>query len=101
MYVIIVIDFVFVCEIKIFEIIAPKDVYEGEFKCGNRHGRGAFIYSSSTGANDIYDGEWKDDMRHGSGVFTYGASGKVLKGTWKENEWQGEFVFGLCFICPQ
>jgi hypothetical protein len=56
---------------------------------GNRHGNGTFKYSSSTGLNDTYTGQWKNDKRHGSGVFTYGASGKVLKGTWKENEWQG------------
>ena len=77
-------------------MLVIQDVYEGEFQFGKRHGHGTFTYMNSTGQKgDSYEGEWKDDMRHGNGVFTYGASGKVLKGTWENNEWKGVFTVAV------
>lgn len=40
--------------------------YVGEFRHGQRHGHGKYIWSDG----DFYDGEWKDDKKHGNGSFT-------------------------------
>jgi hypothetical protein len=40
--------------------------YIGEFKNGNRHGRGKFTFANG----NIYDGEWVDNAEHGLGKFT-------------------------------
>ena len=41
--------------------------YVGDFKDGQRHGKGTFWYA--TGAQ--YIGEWHENLKHGKGVFTY------------------------------
>lgn len=41
--------------------------YVGDFKDGQRHGKGTFWYA--TGAQ--YIGEWYENLKHGKGVFTY------------------------------
>lgn len=40
------------------------DRYEGEWKDGRMHGKGAYHYSNG----DKYEGEWKEDKRHGKGT---------------------------------
>ena len=56
--------------------------YNGEWKCGSRHGVGIMSYA----CGDVYEGDWKDNLRHGSGTFTCAADGKV---------YAGEFADGL------
>ena len=41
--------------------------YEGDFKDGQRHGKGTYIYPSGS----KYVGEYKDDKKHGKGTFTF------------------------------
>lgn len=81
-----------------------QDTYEGDFQFGKRHGQGSFVYSSpeqeqGQGRGDCYVGQWRADARHGAGVFTYGASGKVLKGFWEDNVWQGKGAGQYCESC--
>ena len=40
------------------------DVYDGEWKDGNRDGRGVMNYRD----RGVYDGEFRDDWRNGRGV---------------------------------
>ena len=35
------------------------DVYDGEWKAGNKEGRGVYKYASG----DVYDGEWKAELK--------------------------------------
>lgn len=79
-----------------------QDTYEGDFQFGKRQGQGTFVYSNPNphghGQGDCYVGQWKADLRHGMGVFTYGASGKVLKGYWDDNVWQGKGCGVYCNV---
>uniref|UniRef100_A0A7S3J447 Uncharacterized protein n=1 Tax=Euplotes harpa TaxID=151035 RepID=A0A7S3J447_9SPIT len=61
------------------------DIYEGEYKDGNKHGRGRYIYSN--GAS--YEGEYKDGNRHGQGVYVYPSGNKAV-GEWKEDYEEGK-----------
>ena len=56
--------------------------YEGDFKDGQRHGKGTYIYPSGS----KYVGEYKDDKKHGQGTYTW-ADGRVWQGQWKDNKW--------------
>ncbi len=47
------------------------DVYEGEWKHGQRHGHGVCSFSSG----NKYDGQWKTNMKCGQGAFSW-ATGK-------------------------
>jgi hypothetical protein len=55
--------------------------YTGEYKHGERHGRGRFSWAKE---GDIYDGEWRDDKRAGEGIYTapngYKYAGNFLDG---------------------
>ena len=54
---------------------------EGEWKAGNREGKGKQIYKNG----DFYDGEWKADNREGTGIYIY-RDGKIEEGEFKTNE---------------
>ena len=57
--------------------------YEGDFKDGQRHGKGTYIYPSGS----KYVGEYKDDKKHGKGTFTF-PDGSVYVGEFREaKEW--------------
>ena len=55
--------------------------YVGEFKDGNRHGRGFYTFKSG----ERYDGEWVNGQKHGNGVH-------VLSGG---DKYEGDFRFNL------
>ena len=65
-------------------IAKGRDTYEGEFKQGNKHGKGT--YTSSSGVK--YDGEWLDDLPNGEGT-QIGADGSKYVGTWLKNQRSG------------
>ena len=52
-----------------------KFTYEGEWRDGKKHGKGACTYHDN---GDDYEGEWAEDKWHGQGVWTLrGADGAV------------------------
>ena len=67
---------------------AKGEVYEGDFKDGERNGKGKFTY----GRGAVYEGEFKDGERNGNGKFTY-ASGAVYEGEFKGDELNGNGKF--------
>jgi len=66
---------------------ADGDVYEGEYKAGEREGHGVYRFASGT----VYEGEWKADEKEGPGVFRY-ANGEVVSVFYKQNAPVGEAV---------
>jgi len=84
-----------------------KDTFVGEFKEGQKQGRGCYTFASGSkydgeysenkkqgnGKYDapdggIYEGEWYDDKRHGKGVYTY-PTGDRYVGEWKNGTKHG------------
>ena len=61
-------------------IKSDGDKSEGEWKNGERHGKGTQTYSNG----DIYEGNWLNNMKHGFGILTK-ADGTVQAGQWFEN----------------
>ena len=66
-------------------IKSDGDKSEGEWKDGERHGKGTQTYSNG----NIYEGEWKNGERHGQGVLTL-TSGTKYTGEWKHGEKHGK-----------
>lgn len=61
----------------------PSMHYEGEFRDGKRHGRGAYTWPDGS----RYEGGFRDGVLHGRGVMT------KPDGTRQEGEWRdGVFV---------
>ena len=58
--------------------LSNGDVYEGEFKNGQQHGKGKYTYIN--GAE--YKGMWAKGKQHGKGTYT------TSKGEEKHGEWQ-------------
>lgn len=56
--------------------------YKGQFKYGQRHGRGTQIYKDGT----VYEGEWQFDRFDGGGTLTFKDGSKFT----------GFFVNGVC-----
>ena len=66
-------------------LLTLGNVYEGEWKDGQRHGqKGRMKYSSG----EVYEGEWKDDQRHGQGKYTW-KDGAIYEGEWKDGDTHG------------
>lgn len=61
--------------------------YEGEFKDGKRHGRGAWIRPDGT----KYIGEWVNDKPCGRGILLL-PDGRKYEGGWKEGKRHGQGV---------
>lgn len=81
------------------------DEYVGEFKDGQKSGRGKMIYAST---GNVYEGDWAEDEHHGQGTLTEAATGNVFEGGWKHGKKHGQFVMkgtvtdedkGCCSIC--
>ena len=64
-----------------------RKIYVGEFKNGERHGKGKLIWADGS----TYDGFWQDDVRHGVGIFT-NADGHFYNGKWKSGKKHGKGV---------
>ena len=66
-----------------------KDVYEGEYRGGKKHGRG--VYTWHTGSR--YEGEWRANKRTGRGVYTW-SDGDRYDGEWRANKRHGDAAVG-------
>lgn len=68
--------------------------YEGDWKNGNRHGKGKFTYGESNEfAGDIIEGYYMEDSRNGQGIYYY-KNGNYDIGTWQNHKKHGTF---LCY----
>jgi hypothetical protein len=56
--------------------------YEGEFKAGQKHGRGLKTWANG----DHYEGEFADDRMQGQGTYTWG------EGPWQGERYEGSYV---------
>ena len=65
-------------------------VYVGEYKDGNRNGRGSFTFSDGR----QYIGEWKDNDRNGQGALTF-ISDDWYVGKFKDNKFNGQGTFSF------
>ena len=66
-------------------------IYEGEWKDGERHGKGTF---TSTNEKEKYIGKWKFDERNGKGVQTY-SDGSRYEGQWENDQRNGQGILIL------
>ena len=64
---------------------ADGSTYSGEWKDGNRHGKGTETYDDDDGDGQgfTYSGEWADDERNGQGTETW-FNGSTYRGEWKD-----------------
>jgi uncharacterized membrane protein YhaH (DUF805 family) len=60
-------------------------IYEGEWKDGERHGKGTF---TSANKKEKYIGEWKFNGRNGKGIQTY-SDGSKYEGQWENDKRHG------------
>jgi hypothetical protein len=67
---------------KEFDLLTKKKIYEGGFKNGKRHGKGAAIYQ-----DHIYKGDFEDGYKHGKGIECCRETKKVT--------YKGEFIQDL------
>ena len=65
-----------------------KLVFEGEYKKGNREGKGVYNYEGG----EQYDGMFVNGLREGKGVFTW-SDGLKWEGIFKNDDLNGEGVF--------
>jgi hypothetical protein len=64
-----------------------KDTYEGEFKLGNKSGKGTYIWEDG----GKYSGAYLDDKEHGKGT-SVSASGEKYDGDWLNGKRSGSGV---------
>ena len=67
---------------------ANGDVYVGELKDGEAHGRGTYTFSSG----DKYEGDWKDGKAHGRGTRTF-SDGDKYEGDFKDGKVHGKGTY--------
>ncbi|KAL4508042.1 hypothetical protein ABPG72_021415 [Tetrahymena utriculariae] len=60
-------------------------VYEGQWKNGQRHGRGVQYWSDGS----VYEGYWRNNMAQGKGRLIH-SDGDVFIGRWKEDKANGK-----------
>jgi len=63
----------------------PGIYYEGDWKNDTIEGRGKMIYINENNKKEVYEGEFKDSQRHGKGIYKYN-DGKIYNGEWKLGE---------------
>lgn len=67
--------------------------YEGEWKNGQKHGKGRMQYASG----NVYEGEWRDNVKHGFGTMKWVDRNQEYTGEWKV--WWIDFFIGFSFKC--
>ena len=65
--------------------------YEGEFKQGQYHGKGRYIFEDG----ETYEGNWKMGKKHGRGVISYPRNGVRFEGLFENDlkHGKGRYVF--------
>lgn len=69
--------------------INDEYIYEGEFKCGRKEGKGKISYKN----NDWYEGEFENDKFNGNGHYYWGNNGYEYYGNYLNDEIEGNGVF--------
>ncbi|CAN0017178.1 unnamed protein product [Choristocarpus tenellus] len=71
--------------------VAPggRERYVGEWKHGQKHGYGRYIF----GDGSVYDGDFQHDKACGQGVFRERLSGDWYTGRWKDNHRHGKGLY--------
>ena len=59
-------------------------MYKGQWKDGNMHGFGKYVWKDSK----MYDGQYVDDKKHGYGTYTW-PDGRKYMGYWKDGKQHG------------
>ncbi len=70
------------------EKYSDGSVYEGNWSCDKKHGRGVYAYGGRSNKGDVYEGSFYEDKRQGHGVLRY-ASGSVFDGVWINDKQHG------------
>ena len=90
------------------------DIYDGDTRAGQRHGRGALFlrtgaryegdwingemhgHGRHTYANgDVYDGELRHGQRHGRGRLAFDNQRQTYDGDWVNDKWHGQGTFAF------
>ena len=50
---------------------ANGDVYRGQWRYEQKHGRGRYTYCEGSEEGILYDGKWKHNVKHGEGTFYF------------------------------
>lgn len=69
---------------NIHHFVQTREVYQGQWKDGKRHGRGDQCWADGS----VYQGNWVDDMRCGKGRYI-ASDGSMYEGEWRENMFHG------------
>lgn len=82
-----------------FGVARGRDIYEGEFLNGNKHGQGTYSWPNQ---GSKYVGEWKADNRDGQGKMTYASGGFSWDGGWKNDirDGLGKFYLDAGQVIP-
>ena len=60
-----------------YYFFGTDEMYEGQFRNGNRDGRGRFTYAFG----DVYEGQFLKNKKQGFGTLNY-SNGDVYEGEW-------------------
>lgn len=74
--------------------------YVGEFRHGDKHGRGTYTWNADPWKGDVYEGEWKNDRRTGQGTYVSPGKYKYVGGFLdNQRHGQGKMVYpdGSCY----
>ena len=69
-------------------IYDTEDIYQGEFKNGDRHGQGTYRWLDGESNGDSYKGEWRNGTFHGQGSYT-SQNGEIFNGKFENGTFQG------------
>ena len=73
---------------KVFDMNNNNLIYDGEYKKGNRDGKGVYYYKNG----ERYEGKFKNGLREGKGIFFW-KDGNRWEGYFKNDEMNGEGIF--------
>merc|ERR1711988_468176 len=81
---------------------ANGNVYEGQMKDGEQHGKGKMVYNADDlnhsekhlnhRKGEVYEGDWKNDNRDGKGIYKW-ADGDVYVGAYKDDKKHGNGTY--------
>jgi len=67
-----------------FEHWSNRSKYDGEFRYGEKHGKGKLVWQDQS----TYQGQWQNGLMDGEGLQTF-PDGKCYKGEYFDNKFSG------------